>query len=171
MLKLRPAVAADQQAITEMIAAAELNPSGLEWPRFLVVADGGEVVGIGQVKGHFDGTRELASLAVRPAYQGRGIGHALMIALLARRVGLVAGAQRRSRGRTNEVSSAASQSSPAHGPSTASVANPPVGNTGAPPANRSANCEMPALWPIRSTARASGSTLRTTPSSSAVPAS
>ncbi|HEY1013835.1 MAG TPA: GNAT family N-acetyltransferase [Herpetosiphonaceae bacterium] len=87
MLKLRPATAADQPVITQMIAEADLNPRGLEWPRFLVVADGEEVVGIGQIKRHSDGTSELASLAVRPAYQDRGIGYALMAALLAREPG------------------------------------------------------------------------------------
>ena len=59
----------------------------LDWQRFLVAEADGQIIGTVQVKPHGDGTRELASLAVIPARQGRGIGTALMEAALARETG------------------------------------------------------------------------------------
>jgi N-acetylglutamate synthase-like GNAT family acetyltransferase len=49
----------------------------------------GEVVGMGQVKSHGDGSRELASIAVVPARQGQGIGSAIIQTLLAGEPGVV----------------------------------------------------------------------------------
>lgn len=66
-----------------MIRAAGINPMSLDWHRFLVMEDEGKVVGIGQIKLHGDGSRELASLAVIPSRQRQGIGSALVRALLA----------------------------------------------------------------------------------------
>jgi N-acetylglutamate synthase-like GNAT family acetyltransferase len=82
-VKIRPATAADQSTITRMIRAAGINPMSLDWRRFLVMEDDGKIVGIGQIKIHGDGSRELASLAVIPARQGQAIGSALVRALLA----------------------------------------------------------------------------------------
>ena len=53
----------------------------LNWPNFIVAEDG-EVVGIGQVKAHHDGSRELASIVVVPARQGSGIGSTVISTLL-----------------------------------------------------------------------------------------
>ena len=47
------------------------------------------MVGMGQVKSHGDGSRELASIAVVPARQDQGIGTAIIEALLAREPGVV----------------------------------------------------------------------------------
>ena len=47
------------------------------------------MVGMGQVKSHGDGSRELASIAVVPARQGEGVGNAIIQALLAREPGVV----------------------------------------------------------------------------------
>jgi N-acetylglutamate synthase-like GNAT family acetyltransferase len=80
---IRPATEADQPAITAIVRAADLNPFSLDWSRFLVAEDDGRVVGVAQVKPHGDGSRELASLAVAPDQQGKGIGGALIQALLA----------------------------------------------------------------------------------------
>jgi len=45
---LRPAVAADQAAILALVHAARINPSGIDWPRFIVAADDhGTVIGCG----------------------------------------------------------------------------------------------------------------------------
>ena len=60
---------------------------GLSWPNFLVAEADGETVGIGQVKSHADGSRELASIAVVPDRQGQGIGSAIIKALLGREAG------------------------------------------------------------------------------------
>ncbi len=63
--------------------AAQLNPINIRWPNFVVAEDAGQVVGVGQLRPHTDGSRELASLAVLPEFRKRGIGHQLMQALLA----------------------------------------------------------------------------------------
>ncbi len=84
---IRPATAADQPAIRAIIRITGINPMRLDWPRFLVAEQNGQVIGVGQVKPHGDGSRELASIAVRPEYQGLGIGTAIVRALLARETG------------------------------------------------------------------------------------
>ena len=61
----------------------------LNWPNFVVAEEDGAIVGIGQVKTHGDGSRELASLAVIPNRQSGGIGSALIKTLLAREHGVV----------------------------------------------------------------------------------
>ncbi len=86
---IRPAQASEQSIIEAMIKDANLNPRDLHWSRFLVVDEAGQVLGIGQIKPHKDGSRELASLAVLPEHQGRGLGAALMEALLAQAPGLL----------------------------------------------------------------------------------
>jgi len=86
---LRPATADDQQAIKAIVRRARLNPSSLDWPRFVVVAEGTQLVGIGQVKPHRDGSRELASIAVVPERQGLGIGGDIVRALIERETGVL----------------------------------------------------------------------------------
>ena len=83
----RPAVADDQYAITAIVRAARINPRDLDWQRFLLAQAGQDVIGVGQVKPHDDGSRELASIAVVPEWQGNGVGGALIRALLARETG------------------------------------------------------------------------------------
>ncbi len=63
--------------------AARINPTGLHWRRFVVAEECGRLVGVGQVKPHYDGSHELASLAVVPDRQGQGIGSAIVRTLLA----------------------------------------------------------------------------------------
>lgn len=84
---IRPATAADQPAIKALVCAARLNPSGIRWPQFLVAEDGARIVGIGQVKPHGDGSRELASIAVVPDQQRKAIARLIIRALLARERG------------------------------------------------------------------------------------
>jgi N-acetylglutamate synthase-like GNAT family acetyltransferase len=79
---IRPATRADQETIRRLISEANLNRMSLKWPHFVVAEDGGEIVGIGQVKTHGDGSRELASIAVIPARQSQGIGSAIIRTLL-----------------------------------------------------------------------------------------
>ena len=83
-LIIRPAGAEDQYAITAIVRAARINPRDLDWQRFLLAQWGQDVIGVGQVKPHPDGSRELASIAVVPEWQGNGVGGALIRALLAR---------------------------------------------------------------------------------------
>lgn len=82
-LSFRPATAAHQPTIRRMIYRAGINPLGLDWRRFLVAEADGQIVAIGQIKPHADGSRELASLAVIPSQQGQGIGSAMVRRLLA----------------------------------------------------------------------------------------
>ncbi len=83
-LTLRDATADDQPTIRQIVRAANINPTGLNWPRFIVAEDGGAIVGVGQVKPHRDGTREVASIAVLPARQCQGIGTAIIQELVRR---------------------------------------------------------------------------------------
>lgn len=85
MITLRPATAADQKRIVEVIREAEINPMDLKWQNFLLAVDDatGQVVGTAQIKRHGDGSRELASIATIAAYQKRGIATRLIEALLA----------------------------------------------------------------------------------------
>jgi amino-acid N-acetyltransferase len=83
-ISLRPATQADDAAIKALIRSAQINPMDLDWRRFLLaVTQEGEMVGCGQVKPHSDGTRELASIAVRPAWRGRGVARLIIEQLLA----------------------------------------------------------------------------------------
>ena len=86
---IRPAQAADQPAIRAIVCRARINPLDLDWRRFVVAEESGRIVGVGQVRPHRDGSRELASLAVIPGRQAQGIGGALIYALLARQPGPV----------------------------------------------------------------------------------
>jgi N-acetylglutamate synthase-like GNAT family acetyltransferase len=83
-LDIRTATEADQPTIRRFVKEARLNPMSLNWPNFVIAEDDNEIVGVGQVKAHGDGTRELASIVVAPARQGHGIGSAVIKNLLAR---------------------------------------------------------------------------------------
>lgn len=84
---LRPARPEDQAVIRRLVHQARLNPLGLHGSRFLVVEVAGQVVGAVQIRPHRDGSRELASLVVDPAWRGRGLGSMMVQALLAREPG------------------------------------------------------------------------------------
>jgi N-acetylglutamate synthase-like GNAT family acetyltransferase len=88
-VKIRPAIAEDQPTIRHLIKDARLNPMNLDWPNFVVAEQDGTVAGVGQVKTHGDGSRELASIVVVPARQGHGIGSAVIGTLLAGNPGAV----------------------------------------------------------------------------------
>src|SRR5216683_7113634 len=88
-LTIGPATEADQSRILRLIKEVRLPRMNLRWPNFVVAEEDGEVVGMGQVKSHGDGSRELASIAVVPARQDQGIGTAVIEALLAREPGVV----------------------------------------------------------------------------------
>jgi N-acetylglutamate synthase-like GNAT family acetyltransferase len=89
MIQIRPAVQSDQSTITRMINDAGINPISLDWRRFIIAEDNGETIGIGQIKGHGDGSRELASIAVIPSRQGQGIGSEIIRALMAEETGVL----------------------------------------------------------------------------------
>jgi N-acetylglutamate synthase-like GNAT family acetyltransferase len=76
--EIRPATKQDFPTIRSLVSKARINPTGLGWERFWVAEAAGEVVGCGQVKPHKDGSRELASLVVHPAWRGRGLARTLI---------------------------------------------------------------------------------------------
>lgn len=86
-MNLRPATQFDQPIITRIIREANINPMSLDWRRFLVAEEAGAIVGVGQIKMHGDGSRELASIAVIPSHQGRGIARKIIEQLIAQEAG------------------------------------------------------------------------------------
>jgi N-acetylglutamate synthase-like GNAT family acetyltransferase len=80
---IRPAAQSDLCSIRALIRSVRINPLGLDWRRFVVAVDSkGEVIGCGQIKPHWDGSFELASLAVHLNRRERGVGRALIEHLL-----------------------------------------------------------------------------------------
>jgi N-acetylglutamate synthase-like GNAT family acetyltransferase len=80
----RPATAADAGAVRRLIFRVGINPRDLDWRRFIVALDPrGALIGCGQVKPHSDGSRELASIAVRPKWRGRGVASEIIRRLMA----------------------------------------------------------------------------------------
>lgn len=81
--EVRPAKREDRHVIRNLVRNGRINPTGLDWRRFLVASTAtGEVIGCGQIKPHRDGTHELASIVVAPAWQGQGVGRAIIEGLL-----------------------------------------------------------------------------------------
>ena len=81
---LRPAREKDFPAIKALIHEARINPNALDWRRFTVAeTPDGQFIGCGQLKPHFDGTLELASLAVIPSQRGKGVARVIIQKLMA----------------------------------------------------------------------------------------
>jgi N-acetylglutamate synthase-like GNAT family acetyltransferase len=81
-LLIRKARSSDQTTIKHIVLSAMLAPYDLDWRRFMVAEEEGQIVGVGQVRRHRDGSHELSSIAVIPQRQGQGIGSALIYELL-----------------------------------------------------------------------------------------
>lgn len=81
--KIRPALETEATQITDLIHLVGINPSGLDWKRFVVAVDEeGTVLSCGQLKPHSEGIVELASIATHPEHRGQGLAHAIMDDLL-----------------------------------------------------------------------------------------
>jgi N-acetylglutamate synthase-like GNAT family acetyltransferase len=81
---VRQATRNDFRAIRSLIHTVQINPTGLDWKRFLVVmTNDGNLMGCGQIKVHRDRSREMASIAVQERFRGLGIARAVIVALLA----------------------------------------------------------------------------------------
>ena len=85
MISIRAATAADQKTLVRLVREAQINPADIKWRHFTVAVDDetGEIVSIGQIKKHGDGSEELASIATVPAYQRRGLAHQVIERLIA----------------------------------------------------------------------------------------
>jgi N-acetylglutamate synthase-like GNAT family acetyltransferase len=82
-LLLRTAREADFPAIRQLIYQSRLNPSGLNWRRFVVAeSPQGEFAGCGQIKPHPQGMLELASIAICAEYRNQGIAAQIIQRLL-----------------------------------------------------------------------------------------
>jgi len=82
---LRPALESESTQIKDLIHLVGINPTGLDWKRFIVaVNDEGQVAACGQIKPHGADIRELASIAVNPEYQGQGLARAVIEELLSK---------------------------------------------------------------------------------------
>jgi N-acetylglutamate synthase-like GNAT family acetyltransferase len=80
---LRPASETESAQIKELIHLVGINPMDLDWKRFVVaVNDRDEMIGCGQLKPHGKDILELASLAVYPDHQGKGVARAIIEYLL-----------------------------------------------------------------------------------------
>jgi len=80
---LRPAREPESAQIKELIHFVGINPMDLDWKRFVVaVNEQDKMIGCGQLKPHGKDILELASLAVYPEHQGKGVGRALIEYLL-----------------------------------------------------------------------------------------
>lgn len=86
---IRCATELDEPAIRAMVRGERLNPTGLEWPNFMVAADERGLIGAVQMRRHRDGSRELGSLVVSKQARGHGIAARLIDALLAAEPGRV----------------------------------------------------------------------------------
>jgi len=81
---IQPATRDDFQAIRSLIHSVQINPTGLDWRRFLVaVTPQGNLLGCGQIKTHDHGSREIASIAVQEQVRGLGVARAVIEKLLA----------------------------------------------------------------------------------------
>ena len=82
---ITPALEADFPAIKALIHEVGINPFSLDWRRFRVAktVEGGQLIGCGQLKSHGDGSVELASIAVVPAWRKKGVASAIIQKLMA----------------------------------------------------------------------------------------
>jgi N-acetylglutamate synthase-like GNAT family acetyltransferase len=79
MYTIRPALEHDQAEIRALIRKVGINPLGIRWQRFLIAVNGADaLIACGQIRTHGDGSLELASIAVRAAWRGQGIGTAII---------------------------------------------------------------------------------------------
>jgi N-acetylglutamate synthase-like GNAT family acetyltransferase len=78
------ALESDFPAIKALIHETGINPMGLDWRRFTIAKTlDGQFIGCGQLKPHGDGSVELASIAVTPAWRKKGVASSIIRKLMA----------------------------------------------------------------------------------------
>jgi N-acetylglutamate synthase-like GNAT family acetyltransferase len=83
MITIRSARETEAAQIRDLIHRVGINPMGLDWKRFVVAAgDHDELLGCGQLKPHGPDVLELASIAVYPEHQGKGVARLIIEHLL-----------------------------------------------------------------------------------------
>ena len=83
MTAVRPARETEAAQIRDLIHLVGINPMGLDWKHFVVaVNERDEMIGCGQLKPHGQDVLELASIAVYPEHQGKGVARAVIEHLL-----------------------------------------------------------------------------------------
>ncbi|NJN79514.1 MAG: GNAT family N-acetyltransferase [Anaerolineales bacterium] len=81
--EIRSAQESEFAQIKNLIQVVGINPSGLDWKRFVVaVNDEGEVISCGQLKPHGADILELASIGTLPKYERQGLASAIITELL-----------------------------------------------------------------------------------------
>lgn len=87
-ITFRAAREADQPGIRRLVWGSRLNPTNLNWRRFIVGVDSsGALIACAQIKTHRDGSHELASLVVSPDHRSQGIGRLILEHLIRNHVG------------------------------------------------------------------------------------
>ncbi len=90
MIFIRSATAADSDKIRALVRAARINPTSLDWKRFIVAQTfDGETIGCGQLKPHREGYLELASIVVAPIWRKRGVATAMINHMLEKNPGQI----------------------------------------------------------------------------------
>ncbi len=81
--EIRAAQESEFAQIKNLIHEVGINPSGLDWKRFVVaVNDEGKVISCGQIKPHSGDILEVASIGTLPEYERQGLASAIMTELL-----------------------------------------------------------------------------------------
>jgi amino-acid N-acetyltransferase len=79
---IRKAQPQEDKAIRALVLTERMRPIDLKPENFLVAVKDDEIIGTVQMRRHSDGTRELGSLVVAPAWRRQGIAARLIDKLL-----------------------------------------------------------------------------------------
>jgi N-acetylglutamate synthase-like GNAT family acetyltransferase len=82
-IQIRAAQESESTPIRDLIHLVGINPTGLDWKRFIVAVNAeGQVIACGQIKPHGADIQEMASIATHPDHRGKGLARKIIDALL-----------------------------------------------------------------------------------------